>query len=299
MRQNQLLSCSLPMAGVKTRKHSYSKLSELVGSGKDFLPSEVPTLRAVIQKGILIREGVLVELEKAKTEVHSKDIIAQLVPLIVAQWQISNAKFTPPVTIKEKSIRTKVERLWWMVEEVKRGRAGKGMIKKVELLLDKLVDITTCPHTIHLCNEPGSGCQDIKKCKVQAHIKCDCPHECKIPVLELRWLHAQRTKRGEKSSMMMSTDDKLETEKQRKAERRRCQEVEADVKRKKKQAEEQELLMQQNADNEVELEEHELANQEMEEDEDMFAPSPIEVKELNEEAMREVDALLEERLGEF
>ena len=71
------------------------------------------------------------------------------------------------------------------------------------------------------------------------------------------------------------------------------------MKRKKKQAEEQELLMQQNADNEVELEEHELANQEMEEDEDMFAPSPIEVKELNEEAMREVDALLEERLGEF
>ena len=117
MMQNLLLSCSLPMAGIKTRKQSYSKLSELVGSGKDFLPSEVPTLRAVIQKGIVIREGVLVELEKAKTEVHSKDIIAQLVPLIVAQWQISNAKFTPPVTIKEKSIRTKVERLWWMVEE--------------------------------------------------------------------------------------------------------------------------------------------------------------------------------------
>ena len=29
-----------------------------------------------IQKGILIRERVLVELGKAKTEVHSKDIIA-------------------------------------------------------------------------------------------------------------------------------------------------------------------------------------------------------------------------------
>ena len=69
MMQNMLLSCSLPM----------------VRSGKEFLPSEVPTLRAVIQKGILIREGVLVELGKAKTDVHSKDIIAQLVPLIVAQ----------------------------------------------------------------------------------------------------------------------------------------------------------------------------------------------------------------------
>ena len=66
------------MAGIKTRKQSYSKLSELVGSGKDFLPSEVPTLRAVIQKGILIRERVLLELGKARTEVHSKDIIAQL-----------------------------------------------------------------------------------------------------------------------------------------------------------------------------------------------------------------------------
>ena len=140
---------------------------------------------------------VLVELEKAKTEVHSKDIIAQLVPLIVAQWQIANAKFTPPVTIKEKSIRTKVERLWWMVEEVKRGRAGKGLRKKVELLLDKLVDITTCPHTIHLCNEPGSGCQDIKKCKVQAHIKCDCPQECKIPVLELRCMRRGRREEAE------------------------------------------------------------------------------------------------------
>ena len=138
MMQNLLLSCSLPMAGIKTRKQSYSKLSELVGSGKDFLPSEVPTLRAVIQKGILIREGVLVELEKAKTEVHSKDIIAQLVPLIVAQWQISNAKFTPAVTIKEKSIRTKVERPWWMVEEVKRGRAGKGLRKKQQRLFYRI-----------------------------------------------------------------------------------------------------------------------------------------------------------------
>ena len=31
---------------------------------------------AAIQKGILIRERVLVELGKAKTEVYSKDIIA-------------------------------------------------------------------------------------------------------------------------------------------------------------------------------------------------------------------------------
>ena len=39
----------ISMAGVKTRKQTYSKLSELVGPGKELLTSEVPTLFAVIQ----------------------------------------------------------------------------------------------------------------------------------------------------------------------------------------------------------------------------------------------------------
>ena len=99
------------MAGVKTRRHSDSKLSELVGPGKEFILSEVPTLRAIIQRGILIRDRLLLEQGSAKTDVHTKDIVVELVPLIVAQWQISNAKFAPPVTIKEDSIRKKVERL--------------------------------------------------------------------------------------------------------------------------------------------------------------------------------------------
>ena len=287
------------MAGVKTRRHSDSKLSELVGPGKEFIPSEVPTLRAIIQRGILIRDRLLLEQGSAKTDVHIKDIVVELVPLIVAQWQISNAKFAPPVTIKEDSIRAKVERLWGKVEEVKRGRAKKTEREKVELLLDKLLDITTCPHSIQLCNEPGSGCKDVKKCKFQAHIKCDCPHEKKVPVLELRWLHAQRTKRGEKSSMMMSLDDKPETAKQRKAEKRRCEEIEADRKRKKRQDEQEQLLMQQKADSEFELEEYEGEYEGEEEEEGMFAPSPVVAKEMEEEAAREVDALLEERLGEF
>ena len=53
------------MTAVKTRKRSYSySQSWLVG--KELHTSEVPTLCAVIQKGIW--ERVLVELGKAKTE---------------------------------------------------------------------------------------------------------------------------------------------------------------------------------------------------------------------------------------
>ena len=108
-------SYSLSMAEVKTRRHSASKLSEFVGPTKEFLPSEVPTLRAIIQRGLLVRDRLLLEQGSAKTEIHTKDIIAELVPLISTQWQMSNGKFSPPVTIKEDSIRKKVERLWGRV----------------------------------------------------------------------------------------------------------------------------------------------------------------------------------------
>ena len=108
--------------------------------------------------------------------------------------------------------------VWKRVEEVVRGRALKAEVKKVEDLLDKLLDITTCKHTILLCDQVDSKCKAAKNCLVKAHIKCDCPKESKVLVMELQWLAAQRAKIGEKSSMMMSNNDKVETKRQRKAE---------------------------------------------------------------------------------
>ena len=48
------------MASVKTRRSSGGKLSEYIGSGKDFLPSELPTLRALLRKGIQLQNEKLV-----------------------------------------------------------------------------------------------------------------------------------------------------------------------------------------------------------------------------------------------
>ena len=67
------------MAGVKTRRRSDSKLSQLVGPGKEFIPSEVPTLQTITQRGILIRDRMLLEQGSAKTDVHIKDIVLELV----------------------------------------------------------------------------------------------------------------------------------------------------------------------------------------------------------------------------
>ena len=118
----------------------------------------MPTLRAIIQKGILIKERLMIEEMTSKKNILVGELVKEVAPLVLAQWQKSNAKFVPPVTITEKRLRQKLEMLWRRVEEVAQGK-GKGGRKeekeKVADLLDKLLDITTCPHTILLCNEEG------------------------------------------------------------------------------------------------------------------------------------------------
>ena len=49
-----------------TRKAVDFKLKNLIGPGKEYLPSEVLTLRAVIQKGILIQEKLVIEEEERR-----------------------------------------------------------------------------------------------------------------------------------------------------------------------------------------------------------------------------------------
>ena len=200
--------------GTKKRGQIGSKLRDLVGAGKEFNPSEVPTLRAAIQRGLLIKERLLLEEGRAKTDIQTLEIVQELAVLIQLQWQKSNPKFSPPVTIQEYSLIKKLQKLWVKVEDValKRGRAGGR--KKTMDMLDQLLDITTCPHKILLCNDPGSDCKGEQACKVKAHIKCSCPLQNKIPVLELLWLAKQRAKRGEKSGMAMDKVDKVETKRQ-------------------------------------------------------------------------------------
>ena len=98
-----------------------------------------------------------------------------------------------------------------------RDRCSKAEKEKFTGELDKLLDITSCPHVILLCANLMSGCEDPKHCSKRAHIQCDCPKEKKIPVLDLEWLAHQRNKVGEVSAMQMGGDDRKETKRQNKA----------------------------------------------------------------------------------
>ena len=169
----------------------------------------------------------------------------------MAQWQKSNAKFIHPVVIKEYTLARKLENVWDKAKFVARPNILKQADRvKVEAMLDKLLEVTKCSHKILLCSETGSGCLGEKDCKLKAHINCDCPLESKVPVMELRWLAAQRAKTGQKSGMMMLGVDKVETARQENAAKRKAAEEELELKRKKKrEAEEKLLLEQQEASN--------------------------------------------------
>ena len=74
----------------------------------------------------------------------------------------------------------KVKMLWERVDKVAQGNAKNVEKAKVDLMLDKLLDITICQHKIMMCREDEPGCQNAKHCKITAHISCTC--------IELEWL---------------------------------------------------------------------------------------------------------------
>ena len=92
----------LKVSKVKTRHQSGNqKLREYVGNGKELDISEVPTLRAVIQKGLLIKENLLMESDNLRRhDISLSEVANKVAPVIIGQWLKSNAKFVPPVVLE-------------------------------------------------------------------------------------------------------------------------------------------------------------------------------------------------------
>lgn len=226
------------MAKVSTRQSSSTKIQELVGAGKNFLSSEVPTNRAVIQQGILLK---IQQISQHSTKYSNRDLCKDLVPLVFSQWVKANAQFVRPVTISEKALLKRILNLWETAEDYAWGRKTTGKDQFVSKL-DKLMDISICRHVIILCKDKLSLCPNPSECEVKAHVSCDCPREKKIPIMELRWLHVQRSKVGELSTMQMGASDLKETRKQIKAIERKASRTEAQRKRIKIENEQGEML---------------------------------------------------------
>ena len=77
----------------KTRKKSGSHLSNYLGTGKELLPSELPTTRDLLRFGLLKRE----QSEEDKRNYTVDQLVKEMMSALVEQWQKANAQFQFPV----------------------------------------------------------------------------------------------------------------------------------------------------------------------------------------------------------
>lgn len=210
-----------------TRTSAASNLTELVGPGKDFLPSEVPTWRAVFQRGVLLREEQEVLNGVTKFNYPLTKLAPALAKLVCKQWKKSNSSFVPPIILKEKTLSNKILIKWKQMVTVANGNASHKVTTSAISELDTLLDLCLCKHKIVLCDSKEIDCAG---CSDKAHITCDCTIKTKIPKLELRWLFYQRVKTTEKSVLQISTVDYKETKRINNATKRKAQETDAALK---------------------------------------------------------------------
>ncbi|KAG7169514.1 hypothetical protein Hamer_G027070, partial [Homarus americanus] len=147
-----------------------------------------------------------------KRNYTDKELINDMIVPLLHQWTKANALFKPPVINQCRTIELKLTKLWHKAVETSLGKGN--LARKNEFLhtLDTLFDILTCKCSIQLCSE--SNCSHSGKRENNSHIDCGCPREKKIPVLELEFIKAQRTKAEGQGSMQMGSIDYSETKKQ-------------------------------------------------------------------------------------
>ena len=284
----------------RTRQASGCKLSGFVGVGKEFALADVPTVRAVIRRGLLLKEQKATEGVDTRNY-PTKELAKDLAPLIVAQWQKANVKFDHPVIVTLRQVTAKVEAVWVKVWEVCRGRGKKKDKDKVAAMLDRLLDIVHCQCPILLCCEPNSGCAHPSLCKVKAHTMCSCSRAEKVPVLELEWLRSQREKLGEKGGMQMASADLPFSKQLLKTQENATRKDEAIKKREAKVKCQEEELLERQEEELLQRQEEESEDIEMEEnllpcDSELFL-HPTLTKEQKKEAAGLVSCLLMEKLG--
>ena len=84
----------------KTRNDSASKLKEYIGPPVKLNPNEVPTIRAVLQQGLFLKDKKLLDENVANVQ-----MTRDLAPMVLSQGTKSNQMFIPTVIIKKNTLR--------------------------------------------------------------------------------------------------------------------------------------------------------------------------------------------------
>ena len=201
----------------RTRAAGKSEIEEIVGTGKEFTVTEVPTWRDIYRYGLFLREDFATKNELTVSKYSLNTLGNDVAAAVFRQWKKASKDFIPPVTIREKTLKDKIIRKWNKLNSIV-NRTKKINQYSDECIneLDTLCDICVCRCKITLCGQDGNDCDG---CSQKAHIICNCPKEIKVPKLELFWLYHQRIKTSEISKVQMSG---IDTSEQGREERRQA-----------------------------------------------------------------------------
>ena len=182
----------------KTRSSTYC---EMIGPPADLPPSDLPTLKQVLQKCAYVKLNLKV-LNKATTVSVAKELI-QI-------WKSVNPNI--PLTSK---VQRKVKRSYDDYLKLTQNHINNSK-KEAEFRskLDKLFDICSC-HCSFI--EHSNKCE--LNCKT-VHINCNCHRDYKIPVIELNFIKDQRDKVGPTGKFQLGSVDTLFEKKRKRTESR-------------------------------------------------------------------------------
>ena len=161
----------------KTRNAKKCAISEFLGSGgKEFSPSELPTLKDILLKGLLLKERE----EGGNKHVYSIKKLAQdILPALKDQLLKANAQFVVSFTVVDKAILDRIERAWCTGRDIGlRKVTKKAAIEQFTSRLNKLFDLCKCQCSILYCKEMEE--ELCGGCSNQIHINCTCTRDHKI-----------------------------------------------------------------------------------------------------------------------
>ena len=115
-------------------------MTNFIGTGREFMPSELPTVQDIIRLRILLREESGDDARNYTAASLAKDIY----PTVLEKWELANSSFVTPIINSRTRILKKIQESWEQAKNISLGR-GKLDIKEIfTAKLDKLFDVLNC-----------------------------------------------------------------------------------------------------------------------------------------------------------
>ena len=120
---------------LKTRHSSGTALKDYVGTSREMLPSELPTLRSALRQTILLQEESLTQ----NTPV--REFLNTTAADVIALYKRANHMFEQPVISSQKAVKERLLKEWEKCQNIARGRASQQLKDDMDDKLDCLLDI--------------------------------------------------------------------------------------------------------------------------------------------------------------